>query len=189
MKKIKILLLFLLFVSTSLFSQTHMTFKNIPISGKTNLFAQELIKTGYKLIEYGDNTASLSGNFVNEDCEIYVIGSKKSNTTWKVTAYLPKETNWYRIKSKYFELKEQYQKKYGEGISYEFFKTPYYEGDGYEMQALYLEKCIYSTFFYTDFGIISITITEFQQIAIAYEDATNLKIKQYEDQAIISKDI
>lgn len=57
------------------------------------------------------------------------------------------------------------------------------------MQALYLEKCIYSTFFYTDFGIISITITEFQQIAIAYEDATNLKIKQYEDQAIISKDI
>ena len=48
---------------------------------------------------------------------------------------------------------ELFTKKYGEPKDhFEFFSSPYYEGDGYELQALRKEKCNYISFWTLDKG-------------------------------------
>ena len=166
MKSIKNLLLISFCVFSSIvFSQEHIKFKGIPLNGNVNSFSQELVKIGFKIVESKGNVITMKGEFINKECEIIVVGSKKTNVVWKVVAYLPEEESWSRIKSDYFEVKRQFQQKYGDGKSYEFFSKPYYEGDGYEMQALSLEKCTYSTFFDTDLGTIVVDISKYKQIS------------------------
>ncbi|MBP9018142.1 MAG: hypothetical protein BWZ11_00822 [Bacteroidetes bacterium ADurb.BinA395] len=190
MKSLKLLLIILFSVSTfSLYSQEHITFKGIPLKGTINSFAQELVKKGCTIKESKGNLIILKGEFVNETCEIILVGSKKTNTIWKVVAYLPEQTSWYSIKSDYNILKKQFQQKYGDGESYEFFSDPYYEGDGYEMQALRLEKCTYATYFKTETGTISLEISKFQQISISYEDKINVELKRKESDEIINDEI
>lgn len=190
MKTIKNLLLISFCVFSSVvFSQEHIKFKGIPLNGNVNSFAQELVKIGFKIVESKGNIITMKGEFINKECEILVVGSKKTNLVWKVIAYLPKEISWSSIKSDYFEVKKQFQQKYGDGESYEFFSKPYYEGDGYEMQALGVDKCTYATYFTTELGTIAVDISKYEQISIGYEDKVNLEIKKAEAESIINNDI
>lgn len=190
MKAIKNLLLVLFCVFSSVvFSQEHIKFKGIPLNGNVNSFAQELVKIGFKIVKSKGDIILMKGEFINKECEILVVGSTKTNIVWKVIAYLPKETSWYSIKNDYFEVKKQFQQKYGGGESYEYFSKPYYEGDGYEMQALGVDKCTYTTFFKTELGTIAVDISKYERISIGYEDKINLEIKEAEDESVISNDI
>jgi len=190
MKSIKSLLLILFCIFSSiLFSQEHIKFKGIPLTGNVNSFSQELVKLGFVIVESNGNIITMEGEFINKKCEVLVVGSKTTNIIWKVIAYLPEETNWYSLKNNYLEIKNQFQQKYGDGRSYEFFSKPYEEGDGYEMQALGLEKCRYITFFETELGTISVDVSKYKQISIGYEDKINLEIKKNEAESIINNDI
>ncbi|NDV47517.1 hypothetical protein D0T49_10710 [Paludibacter sp. 221] len=169
--------------------QDHMTFKNIPINGSVSEFCKKLTDNGFVLDKKEKGYASLTGKFVNQECEILVLGSAKSDLTWKVVAYLPEKTSWGNLKSQYFDLKAQFTAKYGEGKAYEFFSDPYYEGDGYEIQALKKEKCTYVTFWKVDNGNISLEISKYSQVAISYEDKENYAIRENERESIINDDI
>ena len=76
---------------------------------------------------------------------------------------------------------------------YEFFLDPYKLGDGYELQAIKLEKGYYSTYWYLDLGIISIKIKALSNytgwIMPTYEDAAGFSIKTKEKEQMISNDI
>lgn len=123
----------------------------------------------------------MSGSFLNKTCEVWVYCTPVSRTTTKVIVYMPKDNSWSSLKSTYLTLKEQYTKKYGTpSDEFEFFSTPYYEGDGYETQALELEKCTYSTYWQVPYGVIGVSISEFLQIRLVYEDAHNIKIMEKE---------
>ena len=102
---------------------------------------------------------------------------------------LPIETSWSTIKSNYFEIKNQFQLKYNTGKSYEFFTKPYFEGDGYEMQAIGADKCTYSTFWKPEFGHITLSIETLKRICIGYQDGINGDINIAEEKEVISKDI
>lgn len=186
--KLSLIISFSLF-SFFIYSQEHITFKGVPINGTVNSFAQELVKKGCKIKESKGNIITLEGEFVNNTCEIIAVGSHKTNTAWKAIAYLPEETNWYSIKNDYNNLKKIFQQKYGDGTSYEFFSKPYYEGDGYEMQALTLKKCTYSTYFEIETGIIVLEISKYKQISIGYEDKINVEINRKEANDIINDEI
>jgi hypothetical protein len=153
---------------------THLTFKDIPINGELSSFVEKLKKEGFLLEKIDGNIAILKGKFVNRDCEIYVFATPKTLIARNVTVYLPKETTWSSIKSDYHSFKASFWAKYGAPAnSYEFFSKPYYEGDGYEMQALRLEKCTYASFWDVPEGTIVVKISEFEQISFVYEDKTN----------------
>ena len=107
------------------YSQEHLKFKNIPIDGKMTDYSKELSKLGFTIDRTDDNIMTLTGEFANKTCEILVIGSTKSQLTWKVVVKFPEESSWSSIKSNYFELKELMSKKYGDGKTYEFFSKPY----------------------------------------------------------------
>lgn len=189
MKTKNLLLFVILMLSISVFSQDHLKFKNIPIDGNINAFSKELVKQGFTLLESKGSSIILKGEFAGKQCNIVVVGTKKTLLTWKVYISFDKENLWSSLKSKYYELKEQYTTKYGDGKSYEFFSNPYFEGDGYETTALSVDKCTWSTFWETKVGNISISIQASQNIGISYEDIKNTVVMDQEKNEIISNDI
>ena len=170
--------------------QEHLKFKDIPINGKINSFAQKLVNIGYQRQMAGEENELiiLKGEFVNKQCAIVVNGTKKTKTAYLVTVLLPTETDWSGIKDDYFKLKKLFQQKYGMGMSKEVFSEPYYEDSGLEMQALKLGKCTYYTIIFTKKSSIMITIMPEGRIVIGYEDSTNAKLKEIEEE-IINSDI
>lgn len=193
-QRIIYLLFLLLLINVSSYSQEHLKFKNIPIDGNIDDFASELIKQGFSKSEEESikNIIILNGEFINKkNCEIYIIGTKKSYLTWRINIILPKEISWISLKESYFEIKKQYQSKYGSGESFEYFSEPYFEGDGYELQALRKEKCTYSSYWKLESGIISLKIStsDSNSISIAYQDTQNSDIMRKEKEAIIESDI
>jgi hypothetical protein len=171
------------------YSQEHLTFKNVPLNGNINNFAKELVKQGFTVKETKGNVITMSGSYINRQCEVLIFASKKANIVWKVAIYLPEETNWYSIKNDYLKLKEQFITKYGIGKSYEFFSDPYYEGDGYEMQAVKLEKCNYIIYWEKPEGNVTLSISKYRQIKVSYEDSINSALDDKEKSEIISNDI
>ena len=72
-----------------------------------------------------------------------------------------------KAKQAYSEMKEVLNGKYGSPTSkYEFFTKPYYEGDGYEEQALRLGKATFALFWG---DALSMEITEKLTVQLTYE--------------------
>lgn len=182
--------IFFLFIGQIYAQSNHLTFKNIPINGTQASFIEKMKKDGFVLDEIIDNVAIMKGSFVGKDCEIFIGASPISKIVWKVSVHLPEESNWYSLKSSYNSFKEQFSKKYGNPFkTFEFFSKPYYEGDGYEMQALRNEKCFYYTYWDNIDGIISIEISSYENIKFSYEDKINVQINKTEKSQNIQDDI
>ncbi len=81
----------------------------------------------------------------------------------------PYEEN--RALIKYKSIKDQIMKKYGEPTKVvERFQKPYYKGDGFEEQALQLNKGIYmSSWSFADDNTISIVISNKLETLLVYE--------------------
>lgn len=68
----------------------------------------------------------------------------------------------------YTDMKEVLTKKYGEPSKcFEYFSRPYYEGDGYEEQAIRVGKGVFACFWNEQ--LISVEITDKLIVRIAYE--------------------
>ena len=189
MKKI-LLTLWTVLIVTFAQAQEHMTFKDISMDCDLTTFVSKLEAKGYTTDLIQDNGAALSGDFAGKkDCTILVVCTANSKLVWKVGVKFPERTSWSSLKSEYKSLKESYSKKYGIPESFEFFSKPYYEGDGYELQALRLEKCHYASFYNTPAGGISLEINADKRILVTYEDNINIQIKKNEDASVVSNDI
>lgn len=142
-------------------------------------------------VEYkNDAGVALSGDFAGKsDCTILVIATKISKTVWKVVAQFPEKSSWYSLKDEYNSFKESYTKKYGKPKSYEFFTDPYYEGDGYELQALKYGKCTWASYFSTSQGNIVLELSDTKCVEVIYEDGINAEIFLKEKDQIVSEDI
>ena len=153
-------------------------------------FVTQLKGKGFELKYIQDNGAVLSGAFAGkEDCTIYVLCSANTKQVWKVIVDFPKQSSWYSLKGQYNSLKESYTAKYGEPKSYEFFSSPYEEGDGYEMTAVGVEKCSYASFFKTTQCNIVLKIDKDKCVEVQYEDNINVGIWRREKQQAVSNDI
>ena len=171
-------------------SVKHLEFKGIPIDGSLNEFVSKLEAKGFTKTETMGTIAQLKGEFAGENVNVYVVGSEKTKTVWKVAVFFPEKSSWRSLKRDYFDYKELFTKKYGKPKNdFEFFSDPYYEGDGYELQALRLDKCSYCSFYNTREGSIMLEIDSSKCISVGYEDATNVKIKSREEEENVMDDI
>ncbi len=176
MRRIFSLFVCLIFAMSIYAQDQHLTFKNIPIDGPLRTFVSKLEQQGFRLDEYSDDrtAAFLTGNFTGEEATIIVVTTPSTKKVCRVAVFFPKKKSWHSLKSDYFEYKKMYIQKYGKPKDeYEFFVKPYYEGDGYELQALRKENCYYSTFFYINDGIITVRLTNTCHLSIVYEDKVN----------------
>lgn len=186
MKKIK-LLFGLLLIVTNIVAQTtneghtSIEFKNTPISGTLTEMIKKMQALGYNLEEAADYVAIMEGKFANENCEIVLYASPKTKTMHSVIVNFSEQTSWYSLKAKYRKLKEQLTSKYNHTPkSTEYFADPYYEGDGYEMQALENEKCFYFSTFNFYNGKIGIYIVG-NKVQLLYQDSKGKSINQKEE--------
>ena len=163
-------------------------FSGVPIDGDLTTFLTRIKAKGFTFKKYIEQGAIINGKIGIRDVEVFVFTTPKSKKVFKLSVYFPERSTWGSLKSEYFELVEVLTKKYGEPTSrYSSFKSPYEEGDGYEMSAVQLEKCNYSTFWIKRNNLsMVIDISKFHQINITYENDTNMKLKKDETNAIQS---
>lgn len=192
MKKILFLLIgFIIALPSFAQESQHLEFKGIPLDGKLSDFVSKLSKEGFTFKEYArDYVAVMEGNFAGNNATIYILSTQKSKIVWKVAVNYDKKESWSSLKSDYYNMKELFTKKYGDtNKHYEFFSKPYYEGDGYELQALRKEKCHYISFYDLPLGKALVEISQFGHIQIGYEDNINYKLKKEEEESEALDDI
>jgi hypothetical protein len=175
---------FIIFLFSPLFSLSQ-TFNEIKIDGALSSFVSKLQPKGYSVKKYFDNGAILKEN--GNSNETYVFVTPKNKLVYRVVVYFPKQTNWYSLKNDYENYKNLMTKKYGSpDNTYEFFSKPYYEGDGYEMTALSVEKASFYSFWdkeQDNIGI-SVGISKYEQIEISLDNLKNGKLQKSEKEEL-----
>lgn len=167
----------------------HMLFMGMPIAGSAECFITKLEEKGFvKSSEY-ETLYTFHGKFANEFVELSFLASPITKTVCKVIIYFPEKTSWDKLKADYFEKKELYRSKYLLSSEFEFFIDPYDEGDGYELQAVALEKCKYYSFFKDTEGGIVLSICPQKSVKVTYEDTKNMKIAKQEFESKAFDDI
>lgn len=152
----------------------HLSFKGVEINGSIDEMRMQLENKGFTFITNIDNGIILSGDFAGfSNCEIIVTYSPYIDLVWRVIVLLPQKSQWYDLKAEYIHCKELYTKKYGKPQSYEYFTSPYEEGDGYEMTAVSSENCSYASYFETPLGFVVVRISTDERVVFVYEDKCN----------------
>lgn len=142
----KLLVALLLSTTSTLFSQS---FNGVDVGMSLKKTDSTLKTKGYSL-DYGsdkiqtDNIKTYKGKLNGDDINIIIVLTKTTNLVWKLVVEVKKSYDWYSSKNNYMTYKEILTEKYGQPTDdYHFFSSPYYEGDGYEMSAIYRDKCNY----------------------------------------------
>ena len=184
-----ILFVFLVASTNTIFGQE---FLGVKVDGKLNDVITKFKSKGFKITSPDEFSPILEGKAGSANVELFVFASPISKTVYKFAVLLPKHTDWESIKSEYEEYFQILSDKYGKPkSSYNFFSSPYNEGDGDEMNAIQMEKCSYSAYWkngLTNFQNIGISISKYSQVIITYENDKNYTIKNSED-AKIKKDV
>lgn len=194
MKKF-ILSLIVLMSGLFLSAQEHMSFKGIPITGNITKFVSSMSDNGFTVLKEVPGVVVMTGSFAGLDnCTVYVLYTAESKTVWKVAVSLPEKSSWFSIKSQYDDFQTRFIAKYGKpDSSYSFFLSPYKEDDGYELQALRVDKAFFASFWKSNKGDMSLQIYSDEvgeaYLSISYEDAAGGKIKDREKDKQVSKDI
>lgn len=168
-------------VALSASAQEHLKIKGVPIDGNLTSFLTKLKNAGLKTnAKYSEALGQpvLSGEFARLGNCNFIFLTTKDNTVCKVVVVSEPYSGWVSARSRYNELKESLAAKYGEGKSFEYFRSPYYEGDGYELSAIEQGKGTYQTFFNFNEGSISISLdadnTREGYLTVNYEDGVNM---------------
>lgn len=152
----------------------------IEVNGNYESFKDSLGSKGFKYMSSFESLHRFFGKFANEIVILNVLASPKTHTVFKVIVYFPEKKDWNELKRDYFTKKEMYKSKYPLDRDYEFFSSPYEEGDGYEMRAVARDKCRYISFYLAMGGHIMVEIDKESKIKVVYEDRENIKIAQKE---------
>ncbi|MBQ8223084.1 MAG: hypothetical protein IJZ87_07070 [Bacteroidales bacterium] len=182
MKKLVLILFVLFSVGLNAQTESHLEFKGIPITGNLSNMVSKLKTQNYELIETRSDGAQLKGQFANERCDIVVFTTPKSRTVYQVTVMFEENDMWHSLKSDYNNLKEQLSRKYNvKPDPIEIFLDPYYEGDGYELQALRKHKCFYTSNFDLTNGDIILAMYYDGRVVLIYTDAVGNDLKEIEE--------
>jgi hypothetical protein len=186
MKKVLLTIVSIIIFQLS-FSQK---FNNIPIEGNISDFVLKITQKGYKLEKYFSKTSAKLTKKDNPEIELFINSTPITKKMYKVSLYLQKYSNWYSLKSEYERWKQILTEKHGTPTnSYEYFKEPYYEGDGYEIQAVSNEKVVFSSYWFLENENLNVAlcISQFNQINIIYENQANVDIKEREKNKLDSE--
>ena len=166
--------LFLLFslLSTMFisFGQEHMSFKGVEMNCSASVFYSKMNASGFNLLYEKEGSYVMKGKFAGENATIVFKNSEVTNQVGAVVVFFEEKSSWASLKAQYLLFKKNLAEKYVMGLSDEYFDSPYYEGDGFEMSAVKLGKCHYDTKFEDKRGFIILSISEDGEVSILYID-------------------
>jgi hypothetical protein len=176
-------------VTLSTFEKEIPEFLGIEVDGKRDEVIEKFKAKGF--IVDGDiskgNVVPMKGSIGNRDFELNIVSTPKTKVVWKFSVYLPKQSTWNSLLDDYTRYKKTLTDKYGNPEkSFDFFSSPYELGDGYEMTAVAAEKSHYSAYWTLKGYALSIVISKWKQVRIAYENENNSKISEKEQKDIDS---
>jgi len=168
------LLLFLILLN-GCSPKKHLDFSNIPINDKLDKFVNELIRLGFVEPQLlNENQIKLKGDFLEKSCEIYVFGTKKSQTAYKVRVNLPGEVQ-DSIEYRFDKIQQLFTSKYGTGISkYQQFQNAERFLFNEPKRIRHLSPGD-STRYTTASGVITLAVRNLY-ISITYLDKQNMEI-------------
>ncbi len=159
----------------------HLTFKGVEINGTLDEVVEQLCQKGYKVENHIDSKISLRGEFAGlSNCEIVVQKDALLDIVYMVAAFFVVDDNWDTLKDVYFKYKDIYSKKYGVPKSYEFFTSPFEDGEGQELEALKTGNCTYLSIYELENGRIIVSILKEGGVAAIYTDKINSELVEAE---------
>jgi hypothetical protein len=152
-------------------------FLGIKVDGKLSEVVAKFKLKGFKVTSPDNLSPTLVGKAGISKVEVIILSTPITKTVYKIAVYLPKQNEWESIKSEYEDYLRTLTAKYGTpNNSFNFFGSPYKEGEGDEMNAITMEKCFYSAYWEN----VSISISEYRQVSIVYENSKNFTIRDRE---------
>jgi hypothetical protein len=175
----------------TLFSAQAQVFNGVKIDGNVQTVINQFKEKGFILnTPTGalDNIKTMKGMLSGQLVELVIISTPKTKLAAKIVVYLPELKSWNSLISSYNKYLELLTQKYGNpSQTIENWIKPYYEGDGYEIQALENEKAIYRTFWNRINNLnILLEISKYKEIHIAYENDKNMDLAMAEKNEVDS---
>jgi len=169
--------------STFTFGQT---FDGVPISGDLPTAISKFKSKGYTVYKTYEQGVSLKGRVASRNVELYIFVTPKTRKVFKMVVYLAEETSWYSLRQTYIEMVTSLKNKYGQPDEEEAkFITPYYLGDGYELQAVSQEKIDYHAYWFRKDNLtIGVEISKYKQVKLTYENNIMMDLKDKEQAEI-----
>lgn len=165
-------------------SKIHMKFMGIEMNCAVDIAMLDLEKKGFEIIDIRKEGYIMSGKFIDRNALVTLHATPKTNLLYRANIFFNEHTSWYSLKSEFLEVVKYYKAKYQSISSSRTFIDPYYEGDGYELQGVSMDKCFYYERFEAEGGKISIEISDMKRVQIRYEDKNNAKKNEQETIAI-----
>jgi hypothetical protein len=176
----------------TLFSAQSQVFNGVKIDGKVDSVINQFKAKGYVLTPTPggtlDNIKTMKGMLSGQVVELVIASTPKTKLACKVVVYFPEEKSWYSLKSNYNKYVELLTQKYGSpSDNFETWRKPYYEGDGYEIQALENEKVIYRTLWRRINNLnLMLEISKYKQLRFDYENVINIDLAMVEKNEVDS---
>lgn len=165
-------------------SKIHMKFMGIEMNCAVDIAMLDLEKKGFEIIDIRKEGYIMSGKFIDRNALVTLHATPKTNLLYRANIFFNEHTSWYSLKSEFLEVVKYYKAKYKSISSSRTFIDPYYEGDGYGLQGVSMDKCFYYERFEAEGGKISIEISDMKRVQIRYEDKNNAKKNEQETIAI-----
>ena len=165
-------------------SKIHMKFMGIEMNCAVDIAMLDLEKKGFEIIDIRKEGYIMSGKFIDRNALVTLHATPKTNLLYRANIFFNEHTSWYSLKSEFLEVVKYYKAKYKSISSSRTFIDPYFEGDGYELQGVSMDKCFYYERFEAEGGKISIEISDMKRVQIRYEDKNNAKKNEQETIAI-----
>lgn len=180
-----LILAVVLMICTTSFAQS---FDGVQLSGDIPTAVSKFKGKGYSLMRYFENGVELKGRVANRDIQLFLFTTPKSKKIFKATVYLDEDYTWTSLKNTYYNMVSTLTNKYGEADESEAkFITPYYSGDGYEMQAVGLEKIDYHAYWFKRNNLtVGVEISKYKQVKLTYENNLMMDLKDKEQAEIES---
>ena len=177
MKKFFALLLLALIACTSASAAGHFSLFGLEINGTQEQFKRKI--TGLSGFRYDSSTRNIwvyYGKFEGlSNSEFYIVSNEGTDQVYKVSVYLPEQSSWSALKSRYMEYFNRFKNYSGLRLKNQTtgFDSPYREGSGNEMEGVTNDKCNYQSAFYNGQVYITLEISQYKQINIGIYDLAN----------------
>lgn len=156
-------------------------FDGVEITGQMSVAIEKFKAKGYRLIETYPTGAKMLGKVGIYDIELFLTKTPKTGKLAKIGIYFDEEITWYNLLGEYKRVRGIIVDKYGSPTSeYSTFLSPYEAGDGYEMTAVKVEKCIYASYWILETMNIGVEIKKYGQVMLTYENSANMELLKAE---------
>lgn len=184
MKKLLISLVLCCF-ALCVFSQEHLSFKGIPITGSITTFCQKLKAKGFVQQSSEADFRLFKGDFTGRKVDVGVVASDNGKDVFSVAVFFDESNSWNTLVNTYEHYKSLYIEKYGQPIHCIEYNPSDTDSNTSLMYELYQGRVTYASLFEAPGGFIQISVEKGTInngfVMIKYEDTQNVNAKKQKD--------